>query len=160
MFPRVLNNHQGFTLLEVLITIVVIAISATALLGVFSAVVSRSADPMIEQQAIAIAEAYMEEIQLKSFEDPQGGETNGSEEGANRAQFDDVQDYNDASVDGAVEDQNGNPIAQLAAYTVTVTVGFEDLDTITDGINSLRIDISVNHPAIDPINLSGFRTNY
>ncbi len=161
MFRKRLIKQQGFTLLEVLVTIVVIAITATTLLGVYSSVVGRSSDPIIEQQAIAIAEAYLEEIQLQSFEDPEGGETNGSEEGANRAQFDDVQDYNDASVDGAVEDQNGTAITQLAAYTVTVTVGFEALDSITQASsNALRIDVSVDHPAIDPITLSGFRTNY
>ena len=164
MFPRVNKDKRGFTLLEVLVTIVVIAISATALLGVYSSTVGRSADPMIQQQALAIGEAYLEEIQLKNFcEDPPAcsSESGSSEAGETRSVFDDVQDYNDAAVDGAVADQNGTAIAQLAAYTVTVAVSFADLDTITQASNNaLRIDVSVNHPAIDPITLSGFRSNY
>lgn len=164
MFLRANKDVQGFTLLEVLVTIVVIAISATALLGVYTSAVGRSADPVIQQQALAIAEAYLEEIQLKNFcEDPPlcASETGTAEAGETRSVYDDVQDYNDASVDGAVADQNGAAIAQLAAYTVSVAVSFADLDTITQASNNaLRIDISVNHPAIDPISLSGFRSNY
>ncbi len=159
MFPKHKKLIKAFTLLEVLVTIVVIAITATALLGLYTSVIGRSADPVIQQQAIAIAEAYLEEIQLQSFEDPEVVETNGPEEGS-RSEYDDVQDY-DGITNAAIEDQNGAAITQLGAYTVTVSVGFEALDSITQASNNaLRIDVSVDHPAIDPITLSGFRTNY
>ncbi len=169
-------SELGFTLLEVLVTIVVVGIAAAAILGVFTSTVSRSADPLIQQQAIAVAEAYLEEIQLKQFchdspppmnaPPPQilptcPSETGSAEGAETRAVFNDVQDYNDPSVDGVPADQNGVAIAGLANYQVTVTVAAAELGSINQSSgNALRIDVTVNHPAIDPITLSGFRTNY
>lgn len=161
----------GFTLIEILVTIVVIGIAAVAVMGVFTSTVSNSAAPLIQQQAISIAEAYIEEIQLKQFchdapppmtaptQPPPGcpSETGGAEAGETRDTYNDVQDYSDASVDGVVRDQNGTAIAGLGDYSVTVDVTTAALDSIAD---ALRIDVSVNHPAIEPIMLSTFRTNY
>ncbi|MFV2033139.1 MAG: prepilin-type N-terminal cleavage/methylation domain-containing protein [Gammaproteobacteria bacterium] len=146
------GRYSGFTLIEVITTIVVLAIAAAALLGVFTGSIRGSADPMIQQQAVSIAEAYMEEILLKAFIDPDGigGET--------RPNYDDVQDYNTLP-DTLVRDQNGNAIATLSAYSISVTVSGDSLNGIA-AADSLRIDISVDHPAIDPILLSGYRTNY
>jgi MSHA pilin protein MshD len=170
------DRQSGFTLLEVLITIIVIGISATAIMGVFISTVKSSADPLIQQQAIAIAEAYMEEIQLKQFcNDPAPPmlapppkvvpvcptETGGREGTETRSTFNDVQDYSDPSVDGIIRNQNGSPINGLSNYSVTVSIGVAELGSITSASgNALRIDISVDHPAIDPITLSSFRTNY
>jgi len=171
-----IRKEKAFTLLEVLITVMVIGIAASAIIGVFISTVKTSADPLIQQQAIAIAEAYMEEIQLKQFcEDaappmlnpppkaaPGCASESGGKEGAEtRSTFNDVQDYDDPSVDGAVRDQNGAVIAGLSAYSVIVEVSAAALGSITQAsANAMRIDVTVNHPAIDPITLSGFRTNY
>jgi MSHA pilin protein MshD len=149
------SNGNGFTLIEIIVTIVVLAIAATALLSVFTSTVGTSANPMIQQQAISIAEAYMEEITLKSFNDPDGS---GVE--ATRAEFDDVRDY-DGITDAAISDQNSSTatIAALNAYRITVNVTGVAFNGIA-AANSLRIDITVTHPAIDPIAISGYRTNY
>ena len=148
---------SGFTLIEIIVTIVVLAIASTAILSVFTSTVRTSANPMIQQQAISVAEAYMEEILLKNFRDPQVAETGGMETGESRIDYDDVQDYNDLP-DTVVRDQNNIAIAALNGYTVTVTVVGTALNGI-NAANSMRIDVSVNHPAIDAINLSGYRTS-
>jgi len=160
---------HGFTLIEIIVTIVVLSIAGSALMSVFTSTIRTSADPMIQQQAIAIAEAYMEEILLKDFSDPdakeQGSlitETNGSEAGETRVNFDDVQDYNSLP-DTVVRDQNNNVINQLSGYSVTVRVVGDALGKAPDKIlaeDSMRIDISVSHPAISPIVITGYRTNY
>lgn len=116
--------QSGFTLIEVITTIVIISISATAILSVFSGTVRSSANPMIQQQAISIAEAYMEEIMLKPFNDPDMTEL-----GESRNTFDDVDDYDDLKDVGA-RDQNGNAIASLGNYTVTVSVVNSSLNGI------------------------------
>ena len=152
--------QSGFSLIELIATIVVVGITATALLSVFSGMVQGSADPAIQQQAITIAEAYMEEIQLKAFEDPQGGETNSSEEGNDRDQFDDVQDYNNLQ-DNLVRDQFDIEVTALAQYRVTVSVGFAALGSITQASqDALLITVDVTHNAIDGITLHGYRTRY
>lgn len=153
---------RGFTLLEVVVTIVVISIVATAVMGVFIGTAQRSADPLIQHQALAIGEAYLEEIQLKAFTDPSLAiDSGGAEAGETRATYDDIQDYNDPSIDGAVADQNGVAITALVGYTVTVSVAAASLGAITLASgDAMRIDVSVNHAAIDPVVLSAFRVNY
>ena len=142
-------RHSGFTLLEIITTVVVIAIAATALMSVFSSTIRTSADPVLQHQALAIAEAYMEEILLKDF--AIGPETT-------RASFDDVRDYNGLNDVGA-RDQGNNPIAGLNDYTITVTVVNDGLNGIA-AVDSLRIEIVVSGALIDDILLSGYRVNY
>ena len=153
--PQPLHRARAFTLIELLVTIVVIAVAATALLGVFSNMVRGSADPMLQQQAITIAEAYMEEILHKAFADPVVAETGSSEAGETRSSFNDVQDYNNLP-DNQVRDQNNSPILPLAAYTVTVAVN----GAVLSGVNTMQIDVTVSHPVTGAISLSAFRANY
>jgi len=154
-------HFSGFTLMEILITIVVLSIASTAIMGVYMNTVRSSADPMLQQQAIAIAEAYLEEIQMKSFADPTEVETGGAEAGETRSNYDDIQDYDGLSDSGA-RDQNNTAIAALSAFNIQVTVAGRALSgagTVT-AADSLRIDVTVDHAAIGPILISGFRTNY
>jgi MSHA pilin protein MshD len=149
--------QSAFTLVEVIVTIVVVSIASVALMS-FANMVRGSADPVIQQQATTIAEAYLEEILLRSFNDPQGGETGADEGEAGRAEYDDVKDYRSLAA-GPAADQFGNPVAALAAYTVTVNI----TNTALGGIpaaDALRVDVSVSHAAISNILLSGFRTRY
>ncbi len=151
MFPRrAIVRYGGFTLIEVITTIVVLGVAATAITSLFTNTIRSSANPVIQQQAISIAEAYMEEILLKSFSDPDGigGET--------RANFDDVLDYNGLTDVGAV-DQNGNSIPALNNYTVSVSVNTLDLNGIP---GALHISVSVDHSILDPITIDSFRTDY
>jgi len=142
-------RHSGFTLLEIITTVVVIAVAAPTLMSVFSSTIQTSADPMFQHQALSIAEAYMEEILLKDF--AIGPETT-------RANFDDVRDYNGLNDIGA-RDQANNLIAGLNDYTISVTVANDGLNGIA-AADSLRIDITVSHAIIDDILLSGYRVNY
>ena len=158
MFPkRKFPKPAGFTLIEVIVTIVVLSIAATAILSMFTNTIRTSADPMIQQQALSIAEAYMEEIQLKPFSDPGGG---GGETA--RAAFDDVSDYGTLS-NATIEDQNGVPISDLSSYSVSVTVTpVTDVNELNGIVapDALRIKVSVDHTVLDPIVLHGYRTNY
>lgn len=155
-----MRRQSAFTLIEVIVTIVVIAIAAAALLGVFTNLVRSSADPVIQQQATTIAEAYLEEISLRAFDDPQGFESGTTEGESGRAEYDDVQDYRALTpVPTAPADQFDNPIPQLAQYRVSVSVTNAALNGIA-AADALRIDVTVSHPAIAPITLSGFRANY
>jgi MSHA pilin protein MshD len=150
-----MRRQSAFTLIEVIVTIVVLAVAASALLGVFTGMVRGSADPVIQQQAITVAEAYMEEILRKSYADPLVAETGGKEAGENRASFNDVQDYN-ALQDNKVRDQNDALIAPLDAYAVTVSVNA----AVLGGVNAMQIDVTVAHPVTGSILLSAFRTQY
>jgi MSHA pilin protein MshD len=109
-------RQRGVTLIELVISIVIIAVAASAILGLLARTTASSADAMVLAQAVSVAEAYVEEISLKPFADPDG--TDGE---AARVAFDDVDDYN-GLVDVGARDQFGAAIPALARYTVTVTV--------------------------------------
>lgn len=105
------------TLIELIIFIMVVSLGLAGVLTVFNTVVRGSADPLIHKQALAAAEALMEEILLKDFADPDG-----LAEG-NRADFDDVNDYNGYSTTGVYSLADlGAPIAGLTTYNVNVAV--------------------------------------
>lgn len=161
MCSRSSRIQAGFTLIEIVTTIIVVAVAAAALLGVFGGLIQSSADPAIQQQAVTIAESYMEEIRSKAFDDPDGAENGlgSAEEGTgNRAIFDDVQDYNDLGTT-EVRSQTNTPITELAAYSVTVVVDDPGLNGIP-AADALRIRVTVDHPAIDALSLVGYRTDY
>jgi MSHA pilin protein MshD len=143
---------RGLTLIEVVVSITVIGISVAAVLGVLSMLATGSSEAMIRNQAIAIASAYLEEITLKPYADPDttGGETS-------RITYDDISDYN-GLVDTGARDQLGNPIAGLGQYTVRVTVGAGTLPSIA-AASVRRIDVNVQHPSAGVnMTLSGYRT--
>jgi len=137
---RSIASQRGATLVELVVSIVIISISVTGVMMVISNVTRTSADPMIRVQASAIAQAYMEEILSQPISDPDGGETGGAELGETRPNFDDVADYNGLSDSSGAIDQNGNPMAGLGAYNVTVSV----TDSTLGGQPAKRIAISVS----------------
>jgi MSHA pilin protein MshD len=147
------RRATGFTLIEVLIFIVVVAAGLAGILAVMNTTVKSSADPMVRKQALAIAEALLEEIILKDFANPTGGDT-----GTTRALFDDVSQYNGYSTTGGIKDLQGNPIASLAAYNVSPAVlvaTTTDLNTVT----AKKITVSITGPG-GTIVLSGYRSQY
>lgn len=117
--PKVCRRVRGFTLIESIITLVVLAAAAAGVLLIYAETTARSADPMIRAQAQSIATAYMDEILLQAYSDPDEPET-GTEE-ASRSDYDDVRDY-DAINGETPTDRTGNTIGTLSAYTVNVDV--------------------------------------
>lgn len=114
-------SAKGFSLIELIVALVVLAAASAGVLAIFAGATARSADPMIRAQARAIAEAYMDEIELQAYRDPEGGETGGAETGEGRGSYDDVWDYRDIGSEDPT-DQFGNALAGLSDYTVTVTI--------------------------------------
>jgi MSHA pilin protein MshD len=63
------RKSGGFTLIEMIITIVVISVGLAGILLTFQVVVKSSADPLVTKQLVSIAEAQMEGTMLKEFAD-------------------------------------------------------------------------------------------
>ena len=117
-------RQRGVTLIELVITITVIAIAVSAVLGTLAATSKSSSEGMARTQAMAIAEAYLEEIRLKPCVDPDG--TDGE---SGRVNFDDVDDYNGLNYSAAT-DQFGNAIAAIDELLV---IGADWYGTNSDG---------------------------
>ncbi len=155
------RKQRGATLIELVITIVIISISVAAVIGALSGMTAHSADPMVEAQAVAIAEAYLEEIMLQSYLDPTTGTVCPAHLGG-RSTYDNVCDYN-GLVDNGAQDQNGAPPPglNLSAYTVSVTVSqTATLNNLSGSGQVLRVDVNVTYGSLVNITLSGYRTNY
>lgn len=152
------TRHAGATLVELVVSIVVISIGLAGILLVMNRNVSSSGDPLVQHQAIAIAEAYLEEILAKEFTDPDGGETGGPEAGETRAIFDDVNDYNGLSDTGA-RDQNNSPISGLGGYNVAVAVVSQAWNGIP-AADALLVTVTVTGSGGVTVTLSGYRTRY
>ena len=156
------SNRAGVTLVEMTLAVVIIGITLTGTLLVMTQTSRHSADPLIFEQAGSVAEAYLEEILLKSYYDPDTGAGGGicPAAEATRDLYDNVCDYNGLNDSGA-EDQGGNAITGLGSYQVQVTV---DTTATLNGLSSstdvVRIDVQVTNSNFVDLTLSGYRTEY
>jgi len=79
--------EHGISLIELIVFIVIVGIAVAGVVGALSMATRASADPMIQKQALAIAEALLEEVQLQPFtycdpDDPQAATAQSAAVGA------------------------------------------------------------------------------
>jgi len=171
----------GFTLIELVISITVLALGAVAFLLLVNQATRHSIDPLVRQQAHALAQSYLEEVLLNTFCDPDvtddcpnactvsacGSASCTAADPGGRPVFDDVCDYDGIDDTSGPVDQNGDPLAPaiLGAYNV----GVEVIDTGIDlnGLDSdagqvVRVDVIVTHDNFTDLNitLSGYKANF
>lgn len=67
--PETANSklELGVSLVELIVSIVVIGISVAGILLALNTTLRGSGDPLVEKQALAIAEAFLEEVELMPF---------------------------------------------------------------------------------------------
>jgi MSHA pilin protein MshD len=149
-----MRRQGGVTLIELVVAITIVAIAVGGVLGAISAISSRSADAMVQQQAIAIAQAYLDEILQRWVVDPNGTPAN-----TGRGSWDTVDEYNGLADVGA-HDQYGNAIAALAGYNVSVTVTASGALSGIASSAARRVDVTVTHAPNVSVVLTGYRTSY
>jgi MSHA pilin protein MshD len=142
-------NQRGVTLVELIVTIVVISLAGSALLGTLSYLAGTGTAPMLQAQAQSIADAYLTEITSKSFTDPNGVDGEGS-----RALFDDVDDYAGLN-DPAAQDAFGNPAGNFGVRVVLTGGGLGALPAA----DVWRIDVSVDY-ADTTLVATGYKTRH
>lgn len=150
------GRNRGVNLVELIISIVIISIACTGVLLIFAQTVRYSADPMVQTQALAIAEAYLDEILARPLVDPDG--TNAGE---TRATYDNVGDYDNLSNTppqdqaGVVADfapADGQP--DLAGYQVDVDV---TAGVTVNGVAMSQVDVRVRFGSVVDVTLTGYR---
>jgi MSHA pilin protein MshD len=144
------NNQSGLTLVELVISMVVISVALSGVLLLLNTTILHSSDPLIQHQSLAIAEAYLEEILLKEYSDPGGPTESG------RPDYDDVADYNGLHDVGARNQFNA--AAGLSDYTVDVLVTADTLGS--PAVNAWKVDVTVTHVNGVSMTLRGYRTSY
>jgi MSHA pilin protein MshD len=179
--------EHGFSLIELIMFIVIVSIAVAGVLGVLNMATRASSDPLIQKQALAIAEALLEEVQLQPFtycdpDDPNaatalntagctagGAEAIGAELSApygpetrtgGTTPFDNVNDYHNYSMSG-ITDITGAAITGLELYSATVSVANQALGAIPAS-DSLLITVTVTGPpgSNTTVVLDGYRVRY
>jgi MSHA pilin protein MshD len=115
------STKRGATLMEAVVAIIVLGIAIPPLVALYTGVAARTADGTYQEVALEYAEAMLEEIASKSFDDPDvNAGSFGTEEGS-RAAYDDVDDF-----DGLSESPptriNGTALSQYGGFTRSVIV--------------------------------------
>jgi MSHA pilin protein MshD len=149
------DRHRGFTLLELVVTLVILAIAAIAISGLVAQIGGASASPVLQTQALYLAEGYLEEAMLKAYADPDGVNEGC---GVSRDLWDDVADYACLGAAAPPTDSAGAAMPGLDRYRVRMTVG--DPATV-GGATTRRIEVRVTHldGRID-VRLAALRAQY
>lgn len=154
---RARSHHAcGFSLPELLLLIVVLGIGLAGVLLIFNTAVAGSPEPIVRKQAMAAAESMLEEILLMPFSNPSGG-WSGAATQANRASFDDVQDYNGFTTTGIHAIDGTAPIAGLGGYSLSVSITNAALGSVPS-TDALRVTVSVSGPRFTYA-LDGYKVN-
>ena len=156
--------QAGTTLVELVVSLVVVGIAVAGTLVAMSTALDQGVAALPRQQALAVAQAYLEEIALADYNDPDG-----SEAGEDRASYDDLDDYHGLANNGCLAttsacpslgdcpcDQAGDPVAGLRGYAVAVAV----TDLTLSGRAAREIAVTVTPPVGAPVGLTTYRTDY
>jgi MSHA pilin protein MshD len=147
-----MRRCRGFTLPELLLLVVVLAIGLGGILAVYFTTVTGSADPLVRKQAMALAESLMEEIMLQAYTDP------GTPPGATRDTFDSVDDYNGYSTASGIQNIYGVAVTGLGSYNYSPAVSVAT--TTLNGVASAKlVTVNVAGPGTT-FKLQGYKLNY
>lgn len=175
MRPYKLPSANGFTLIELIVGIVVLAISLVVITSFLAPQALKSVDPVYEVRSAELGSSLMNEILGKSFDENSdhtgGGLWRCSEtgqlsctaasdygpEGEGRAQYNDVDDYQTNSNFIAIDDSLGADLSDIYrnfSYQINV-------DSSEHGINAAkRIDVIIRAPNGIDYAFSAYRWNY
>ncbi|MCF6338398.1 MAG: prepilin-type N-terminal cleavage/methylation domain-containing protein [Gammaproteobacteria bacterium] len=171
------HPQTGFTLVETVIVIVLVGVMMAGMTALFMNNVGNSHRPYLRQKALAVTNAFMDEILRKRWNEatPLGGgcvnTTSGScvtgpaviaigTDGESRATYDDIDDYHGLN-QSPPQDSSGTDMPGYAGYTVNVSV-------IQPGVNwnavpaaDVRlITVSVTSSSNETLSVSAYRINF
>ncbi len=176
----------GFTLIELVIFIVVIALALTGTILVINQSVTLAPQALVKTRAMEIAQAYLDEIATKKYDENtgQGGlPACDSAAGPNctneracgsalnptvlfgpdnetRSTYNDVDDYH-CTDDNPPVDAAGNSNPDYADYRVQISVSYAGNDLgLADNRYAKLINLLITTPFGDTIPVSYYRTNY
>lgn len=174
--PAADRASHGFTLVELVVTLVVVSIAVLAIGQALSFAFARQSDGLWQAKAVALAQSYVEEIKARRYDEaaPVGGVppcapaavpcSAVGADGEIRAQFDDVDDY-----DGLDEqpplDPDGNPRSDYERYRVQVRVAYLDASQVAafgldDTSDAKLITVAVTPPGEAVMSFPMLRANY
>ena len=148
---------RGFTLIELILFIVVVAVATVGLFTALNSATVNNAKPLLQVRALELAQATMDEIIGKRYDDqsPNGGFPPCDSGEAGAVPCDGSDSQNDLS---DIDDYDGyNTVPSgYGGYDLAVTVSSQRFN----GRPVKLITITVTPGAGDPVTLSAYRGNF
>jgi MSHA pilin protein MshD len=152
------SEQRGVTLIELVVFIVIIAISLVALLRVFDQAVQSSVDPIARSRALECAQAKLDEVLARRFDENNLGNVPacGSAQPDALAcagispdgDFDDVGDY------------NGQTDTSLANCSIAVTVAAAGADLGLAASQARRLTVTATSTGGEVVTLAAYKVNF
>ncbi len=171
-----MQNHRGFTLVEVILIILLLAIGLTGVLTYVSQAAQDSAYAHNLSVATTLAQDLMEEIRAKCWDETSttgaacSGTVSASAIGADgpetRVNYDDIDDFNSLPPAGNTppQDSQGAAMAAYPFFTQRAAVCYVNpgaLDTCVPGPTDYkRVSVSIEWSASDQVQLVSIFTNH
>lgn len=168
------RTNQGFTLVELIITVVLSGIAMVMFVGIYASTQVKSVSPIMQVKAAELAQAYLEEISLKRFDErsPVGNRfrcdenpailcsnTLASEAGETRPRFDDVDDYNNLN-ESPPQDALGNIRNGFNNFSASVAVSYAGTDQGFAARDLKRIEVTITSSEGDLFVFSIYKGNF
>ncbi len=172
--------ERGFTLIEIVVVIVVLAVALTGVTLVINQAVRQSPEGLIQTRAMELAQAYLDEILTKRFDQNsgQGGtpRCDSTDSGAlpctatipaadpgeiSRANFNDVDDYDGLNESPPISLTTGFASTLYDGYGVQVRVAYAGSELgLGSNQQAKRITVTITTPLGNSIPVSAYRVNY
>lgn len=171
---------RGFTLVEMIVGMVGLAIAMLLVTSILAPQAKRSVTPVLQMRAAELGSSLMQEILSKSFDensDHNGGgqwrcgdsgqpsctseSSYGSDSGESRTSYDDVDDYDTNGAFISITNAQGSSVNYTGfSYRVDV-VSSDSSDSQLTGASSVkRIDLTVRTSSDRDFDFSVYRWNY
>lgn len=172
-FSNRLNAQQGVTLVELIITIVVIGIAMSALISALSTGIVNSSTPLWEGKALELSQAYLDEIQAMKFDEDTalgGGElaagsvkctVAGFDDSEARVLFDDVDDYHNLTDAPPILIDSTINMDEYASYSVLVQVACAGTELgLANNTSAKRVTVTVTVPGGESRSVAYYKGNF
>lgn len=171
---------KGFTLIEIIVGIVVLAVALVVITSALGPLYQRSADPWHQVRAAELGHSLLNEIMARSFDensDRAGGEFRCGElnaaactpcdalgnEGESRSGFNDVDDFNLLQLDGSdIVGSIGNLALDnlYVGYRSNVTVNCAGSDLGLANNSVKKVTVTITTPTGEALAFSAYRSNW
>lgn len=166
-----MHVQRGATLVELVITIVVISVAIAGVVGAFALITGRSTDPLNQIRAVALAQRYMDEILARPFDEaaPAGQRYGGGcrktvDASRDRDAYRDVDDFDAINAETPSEYWLASPGAvdgyEQFAVTVNVDCVADPSAELGTSVEAKRIEILIDDPSDNQYVFSAYRVNY
>ncbi len=173
-------RHRGFTLIELIVVIIVLAVALTGVTLVINRAVLQSPEGLLQTRAMELAQTYLDEILSKRFDENTGSggmpRCNSTDSGAlactasiptadpaeaTRLSYDDVDDYDGLNEQPPLSIVSGAASTLYDDFRVQVSVAYAGTELgLASNQQAKRITVTITTPLGNSIPVSAYRVNF